>query len=58
MEILKMRKENKVLMEKDKSVELAKVSQFLDEVSKELEGITNANRELQDQIKKKKENTQ
>ncbi len=53
-----MRKENKVLMEKDKSVELAKVSQFLDEVSKELEGITNANRELQDQIKKKKENTQ
>jgi hypothetical protein len=53
-----MRKENKLLVKKDKSLELAKVTQFLEEVSKELDAITNANRELQDQIKKKKENTQ
>ena len=53
-----MRKENKFLMDKDKTAELVKVTQYLDEVTKELDAIANSNRELQEQIKKKKENTQ
>jgi hypothetical protein len=50
-----MRKENKLLMDKDKTAEVVKTLSQLNEVSKELESIINANRELQDQIKKKKE---
>ena len=42
-------------MEKDKTAEVAKTLTQLNEISKELEAIINSNRELQDQIKKKKE---
>jgi hypothetical protein len=55
MEILKLRKDNKILMEKDKSAEVAKILPQINEISKELETIIYSNRELQDQIKKKKE---
>jgi hypothetical protein len=54
MEILRMRKENKALIDKDKTQILPKFTSEFDELTYEFDLITNANRDIQDQIKKKK----
>jgi hypothetical protein len=56
MEILKLRKENSELLNKDKSHEVNEVIKEIEIIQKELDEFTQQNRDLQDKIKARKLN--
>jgi hypothetical protein len=56
MEILKLRKENSELLNKDKSHEVNETIKEIEIVQKELDEFTQLNRDLQEKIKSRKLN--
>jgi hypothetical protein len=56
METLKLRKENSELLAKDKTHEINEINKQMEIIQKELDEITQANRDLSEKIKAKKLN--